>query len=231
MTVTEFGVTKTSGAIITPEFRTVLENALASQTKWLKIDPAASGVNAVTGGRAWLYQQIEDPASALLAATWTDVDQHNSWAATDPERDTLLPAIGKHLHQPSEADPTPPVILVHADGDLLSPEATPAGKGALVDSPVISITRLFVTPGKKAEFEAALNAAKDAIAEYTAPNTLQGSWRVDKESPEKEEFVLVAGWESKEKHLAIAETGHLPKLAAFTSLTDGRESRHYKRLL
>ncbi|CAK7230833.1 hypothetical protein SBRCBS47491_007722 [Sporothrix bragantina] len=231
MTVTEFGVTKAAGATVTPEFRAALENALAAQTRWLKIDPAATGANAVTGDRAWLYQQVEDPASALMIATWTDVDQHTSWATTEPDRETIMPAIGKHLHIPSEADPSPTVILVHTEGDHLSKAATPAGQTALVDSPVISVTRFFVTPGKKAEFEAAYNDTKGDIAQFAAPHSLQGSWRVDQESPEKEEYVLVCGWDNKEAHLAIAQSDVAPKLGALLGLTDGHSSLHYKRLL
>ncbi|CAK7220538.1 hypothetical protein SCUCBS95973_004192 [Sporothrix curviconia] len=132
MTVTEFGVTKAAGATVTPEFRAALEDALAAQTRWLKIDPAAMGASPVTGDRAWLYQQVEDPASALMIATWTNVDQHTSWASTEPDKATIMPAIGKHLHIPSEADPSPAVILVHTEGDHLSKAATPAGQTALV---------------------------------------------------------------------------------------------------
>lgn len=237
MTVTEFGVTKSAGETFTPEFRSAVEAALASQTRWLKIDPAATGANATTGGRAWLLQQIEDPASVLLAATWTDVEQHTAWATTDPDRDTLLPAIGKHLYQPTgDDDPAKPVILVHTEGDVFTGTPTEKGKRPLLDSPVISVTRMFVTAGKQAEFEKTFNDSKGYIEEYTAPNTLRGAWRVDKDKDaatgeDKEEFVLVAGWESREAHFAIADTDAGPKLAAFTSLLDGRESRHYRRLL
>ncbi|KAL1894725.1 hypothetical protein Sste5346_005700 [Sporothrix stenoceras] len=239
MTVTEFGVTKGSGESFTPEFRSAVEAALASQTKWLKIDPAATGANPTTGSRAWLLQQIEDPASVLLAATWTTVDQHTEWATTDPDRDTLLPAIGKHLYQPKgDDDPAKPVILVHTEGDVFTNagEPIPEGKRALLDSPVISVTRMYVTAGKKAEFEKALNDTKGLIEGYTSPNIVRGAWRVDKEKDaatgeDKEEYVLVAGWESREAHYAIADTDIGPKLAAFTSLLDGRDSKHYKRLL
>lgn len=245
MTVTEFGVTKGSAETLTPEFRSALEAALAAQARWLKLDPgpaAATGANAnakaITGGRAWLLQQIEDPASVLLAATWADVDQHSAWAATEPDRDTLLPAIGQHLYQPKDAsDPTKPVTLVHTEGDVFTgaPMETERGKTALLDSPVISVTRMFVTAGKRAAFEQAFYANKIYIEEYTAPYTLRGAWRVDKEKDgdkvEKEEFVLVVGWASREAHLAIAKTANAAKLAAFTSLLDGRESRHYRRIL
>lgn len=237
MTVTEFGVTKGAGETFTPELRSAIEAALASQTRWLGIDPAKTGANPITGDRVWLYQQIEDPASVLLAATWTNVEQHTEWATTDPDRDTLLPEIGKNLYQPKgDDDPLKPVILVHTEGDVFTGTPVEEGKRALLDSPVISITRMFVTAGKRAEFEAAFNGAKGYIEEYTAPNTLRGSWRVDKEKDaatgeDKEEFVLVAGWESREAHYAIADTAAGPKLTAFTSLLDGRESKHYKRLL
>ncbi|CAK7242979.1 MAG: hypothetical protein STHCBS139747_004485 [Sporothrix thermara] len=231
MTVTEFGVTKAAAETVTPQLRTALENALAAQTRWLGIDPSATGANAVTGDRAWLYQQVEDPANALMIATWTDVDQHTAWASTEPDRGTLMPAIGKHLHIPSEADPSPTVTLVHTEGDHLSRAATPAGRTALLDSPVISVTRFFVMPGKRAEFDAAYNDAKHDIARFAAPFTQQGSWRVDPDEPEQEEFVLVCGWESREAHFAISQSEIAPKLGALMGLTSGNTSLHYKRLL
>lgn len=214
MTVTEFCVVKGAGAALTPAFRMALDNALAAQTKCLKSDLAASGLHAVTGDRAWLFQQIEDPATALVATTWADVDQHNSCAASA-----------------TETYPTPPITLVHAEGDLLDRMATPAGKRALLDSPVISLTRMFVQPGKRDEFEAAYNTNKIYIEEYTAPNWVRGGWRVDKEGPGKDEFVLVTGWATRETHFAIAETENVSKLEAFTNLLYDKESLHYKRLL
>ncbi|KIH88347.1 hypothetical protein SPBR_07817 [Sporothrix brasiliensis 5110] len=220
MTVTEFGATKGADETFTPGFR--------SATRWLKIDPAAKGANAMTRGRAWLLQQIEEPASVLLAATWADVEQHTTCAATDPDRDTLLPAISKHLYQPAGIDgPAKPLVLVHTEADVFTKTNTPEGKRA---------TGIATQPRKKAEFEMAFNASKGYIEAYTAPNTVRGAWRVDKKKDaatggDKEEYVLVAGWESRETRFAIADTDIVPKLTAFTSLLDGRESRHDRRLL
>ncbi|KJR80744.1 uncharacterized protein SPSK_10673 [Sporothrix schenckii 1099-18] len=83
---------------------------------------------------------------------------------------------------------------------------------------------MSVTAGKKVEFEKDIQRLQGL---RTAPNTEKDA----ASSEDKEEYVLVAGWESRKMHFAIADTDIGPKLTAFTSLLEGRESRHDRRLL
>ncbi len=245
MTVTELGLLKGTSATFTPEFRSALETALAAQTRWLKLDAAtiaAAGPSGpITGGRAWLLQQIEDPGSVMMASTWTDLAQHNAWIATDPDIEAIMGPIGQHLYKPktsgAKPDPAQAVVLVHAEGDVFTGTTETGDAVALLDCPIISISRMAVKAGQREAFAAAFAANKDCMENHCGgPTKVRGHWRADPETDTatdvvKDEFLSVCGWSSLEVHAAFSKHPDAARTAAFMDFVDGVETKQYRRVL
>ncbi|KGO41011.1 hypothetical protein PEXP_083740 [Penicillium expansum] len=94
-----------------------------------------------------------------------------------------------------------------------------------LDAPVLAITRCFVEASKNDEFDAVFKAAVSHLEAYTAPFSVCGAWRIDKEG-EDEEFVLFSGWNKVQDHVAFGESGASKEFGKIKALMKDAEGKH-----
>lgn len=170
-----------------------------------------------------MFQQVEDPANILISARWDSVAAHWQWIQGD-ENQKIMGELGAYIASDN-------VVLLHLDNpDIFSSPAS-QGRTSLQDSPVISISRIYVDPQAKDQFSARFEEAKRALEDFVAPHIVRGGWREDKEDESKEEFVVFCGWESLEKHGEFKAHPTASKYRSILELATGTDMKHYKRFL
>ena len=159
------------------------------------------------------HRQIENPQVLYIVAEWPSIDAHNK--ATESGKAVLaeLLTIAK------------PLTMIHIDLPL---SAFP------LDAPVMSIGRLFVAKERKEEFENFFATAKPLLQEYVAPLTLASGWRMDPSDEQKgkgeEEWILVAGWPTVEKHRDFSKTDTWERYSKIKDMIIGAEVVHSTKL-
>ncbi len=96
---------------------------------------------------------------------------------------------------------------------------------------VISVGRLFIEAGKRDLFQREFDSVIQILKDFARPHLVQGGWRADKEADSKEEFVLVVGWDSVERHFKFADSPDFAKYAGIRECVADQEIKHYKRFL
>ena len=96
-----------------------------------------------------------------------------------------------------------------------------------LNAPVIAVSRYFVDPAKKADFDPAFKHGAPFLSTHTAPFTYSGGWRIDKEG-EDEEFVLFSGWNKVEDHFGFAETEAFKEFGKIKDALKGAEIKHVR---
>jgi heme-degrading monooxygenase HmoA len=101
----------------------------------------------------------------------------------------------------------------------------------LLESPVISVGRMFVKKGDRRGFEAKFEEVRGILEGYARPHQVRFGWREDVEDgAEEDEFVLVGGWDSVEQHFAFAESEGFPRYGELRELIARVDLKHYKPL-
>jgi hypothetical protein len=118
-------------------------------------------------------------------------------------------------------------VLFHVGGDIFGGDGdsdTPSGSVPLLESPVISVVRMFVERGDRKRFDARFEGVRRRLEEYANPHLVRFGWREDvEEGTQEDEFVLVWGGEGVDEHSGVV--GEISGSAARVDL------KHYKRLL
>ena len=195
-----------------------LDDAYLHETSGLisKIQAIGDRMRSVSQNETFVfYRQIENPQTLYFLAEWPSVDAHNEARATEGAKAVLteLFAIAK------------PLTMIHVDLPL---SAVP------LDAPLISIGRHFVAKERKEEFDNFFTTVKSLLHEYVAPFTLAYSWRMDLSDEQKdkgeEEWVLVAGWPTMEKHRDFAKTDMWERYSKIREMVVGAEVVHATKL-
>ncbi|KAK8042587.1 hypothetical protein PG994_013070 [Apiospora phragmitis] len=106
----------------------------------------------------------------------------------------------------------PRVSLFHVDGieafTGLNAEAGEEDKKTALSAEYVSVSRLVVAADKRAGFERTWAEVGRIRQEYVSPFVHRGGWRIEKQdgSEDKDEFVLIGGWDSLAKHAEFAES-------------------------
>ena len=215
MTVTELSIIHLK-APVTPEFKALCEKAQAIR------DAALPGTSRSRGSAA--FEQIEDPTVLLVTSQWGAPADHLAQVATETNTETTA-AFMEYMHVEGEKAPA----SFHIEGILFdAAEDSPS----LLDSPVISVSRLSIPSAKKQEFIDKFSAARDQLAKALAPNPMKSGWRIEKASEDLEELVAITGWESFEKSEKFRESGGPAGLAPdMAELVSNLDRKNYKRFM
>ena len=224
MTVTEIAILHSTSGGLGDELKKYLLAAQPIQDDWYAKTFPGSACGPPARGAA-MYQQIEDPAKILLTARWESVPQHWQWIATDVNKE-VLGDIGKHVSM----DGDDKIILFHLDADIFGAPAAD-GETHLLDSPVLSVGRLFIDVDKKAAFQKEFDDVAHILKDFVAPRMVRAGWRADKEAKDKEEFVMVVGWDSVDQHMSFASSPGFAKYAGIRQFVTGQDIKHYKRFM
>ncbi|KAI5867306.1 hypothetical protein GGS23DRAFT_547730 [Durotheca rogersii] len=223
MVVTELAWLVTALGPVTPAGREAVNQALNVQDEWF----ARNAPNMPEGREergVGLFQQVEEPSIHLLTAHWESVDQHGVWLES-PENKAVFPTLGAYF----ELEKT---TLFHVDDVQLFDATGAVGNVSLLESPVVSLERLTVAAEGRQAFDDAWREVKGVLEEFAKPNVVKGGWRIEKESPALEEFVVGSGWPSVERHGEFAASPGFPTYAsAIEPLIAARDTKHYQRIL
>ncbi|KAI1084107.1 hypothetical protein F5B20DRAFT_284258 [Whalleya microplaca] len=225
MGVTELAFLTTTSGPLTPEGKEATRHALTVQDEWWARTYPTSPKGFKDRGVS-LFQQVEDPAVTLLTTHWQSVEQHGVWLAS-PENQTVFPALKDYFLLEK-------TILNHLEGvELLLKSHKDSGKIALGESPVISLARITVPAEQRGAFEQAWNeVAKGILEDFAKPYTVKSGWCHEKEDEASEDFFLVCGWPSVERHGEFTTAkGFLGLTEALTPFITSRDSKHYTKIM
>ncbi|KAK4449195.1 hypothetical protein QBC34DRAFT_100075 [Podospora aff. communis PSN243] len=226
MTVTEIATLKLAIWELDENFKNVLQRGLDIQNDW-HIAKFPHLPTTLIGRASHCLQQIEDPRTILITASWESVDAHWKWIRS-LENEKVMGEL-RHYLTGSPND----MVLLHVSGAIFGGEAarTPEGSTSLLDSPVICVERFFVGASKKEQFLREFSIAEASIENAAAPFVVRDGWRVDVKSKDLLECVLVTGWESVEKHTEFSQGSGSRCLAELKKIAKGVDTKHYKLLL
>ncbi|KAL2023876.1 hypothetical protein VTK56DRAFT_653 [Thermocarpiscus australiensis] len=228
MPVTEFAILRLKATPPDNEVHDLLTSAMRLQDEWHAAHFPGLPSSASDRAAAW-FEQIEDPTQILTTAKWASVAAHWDWIRSDANTGVMA-ALDGHI----VAGDT---VLFHVDADIFGggPEAAgnaPSGSVPLLQSPVISVSRMFVASRDKEAFAALFGEVRGVLEEYASPGSVGFGWREDLEArAEEEEFVVVCGWESVEKHLGFARAPGYSRFNEIQQFVARADIKHYKRFL
>ncbi|KAJ9131387.1 hypothetical protein NKR19_g9527 [Coniochaeta hoffmannii] len=220
MAITELAVAHTTAGTVTPELKRVLADAARVQDAWLsKILP--DSLSGIDRGRA-LFRQVEDPAKFLIALLWDSIEAHTQWHNSAENKPTV-DGIRAYID-------TRETVLRHVEGELFAGPA-PEGIANMLDAPVISVGRTYVPIENKAAADTKIKEIAASLRKFAAPYDTRWGWVVDPRDEKTQEFVIVAGWDGIEAHLAFKKHPSFAKWQEFAGLANSTGFLHYKRFL
>ncbi|KAI0882033.1 uncharacterized protein GGS22DRAFT_191764 [Annulohypoxylon maeteangense] len=221
MTVTEIAILPSSTpGEITETLRNLYITGIAFQGEW-----CATNAPWLTQDRGEaLFQQVEDPAVAVITAHWDSIDQHHGILAT-PENQKLLVDLEPHL---SAATARPG----HIHGLHMFPKSEDEGFVSAFAAPVLVVTVWTVRRENKTRFEEALGRVKGVLDRFVVPYRHRGGWKIEKVDGEDiEQYFIAGGLDSVEKSAAFAQAEGYDKYSqALSSLALDVETKHYQRI-
>ncbi|KAH8804639.1 hypothetical protein F5884DRAFT_680955 [Xylogone sp. PMI_703] len=212
MTVTEFAILHLS----TPPQEGKLPAAFLE-----RLTTAKQVLDKASGYNFHFFQQVEDPSLVYIIGRWESVAAHGVFLPSD-ENKRLLDLLKDDIDIPS-------IILYHLETDVydISEEAD---KKQVFEAPTISCNRHFVPAAKKEGFIKTFQEVKGLLQDFTNPFKVIGSWRIEKESEDKEEWVLFSGFNSVEHHYEFPKTEEFAKYREIVNFVDGFEVKHLKSI-
>lgn len=219
MAVTELALFlfKNKKSIEAPENKAVKENILA----------AIKGQASYSSYPVHLLTQVEDPSYLYLLGGWDSVETHvEKWIPSKTNRD-LLAGLQEDMEVVwlQHLDIAP---ISHAPGSVNNEDESSV---VPLSAPVIGISRYFINPGKKYNFQNVYSASKHHLDAFAKPWSTIGGWRSDPETRDegksvKDEFVLFSGWGATEDHFKFAESEGFKDFGKIKEFLEGAEIKH-----
>jgi heme-degrading monooxygenase HmoA len=222
MVVTEFAIFTANSSEALPALKQHIEATLPVLKAWHQKTYPQSPI-----APAPLFQQVEDPSKVLLTFCWDSVEAHWAWIETS-ENKTAMGGINELIKMEGEDK----MKLFHLDAEVFPAPAPGEGdiKG-LLESGVVMVARMVVGPEKRQRFQDAWVGVKGLLETHAGGEHLvRTGWRVDKDG-EYEEFVLIAGFASIERHYAFARHPGFGRYMGIFQFVTKNDVRHYRRLL
>ncbi|KAK4147199.1 uncharacterized protein C8A04DRAFT_25001 [Dichotomopilus funicola] len=234
--------TNTPTPLPTPLLKT-LSHAMQIQDTWHATAFPSLPSSSLARAAHW-FRQIEDPSWILTTALWSSVEAHWDWIRSPENAGVMggLTEAGAGDSTTGEEDGeegkgkegwviAEDTGLWHVGGVLFAGEKGEGEEVGLLESPVISLGRMYVKKGEDRErFAAKFEEVRGILERFARPHAVRFGWREDgEEGAEEEEFVLVAGWESVAQHFAFAESAEFPKYGEIRDLIARVELKHYQR--
>lgn len=161
----------------------------------------------------------------LTTARWESVAAHWDWIRSG-ENARVMAGLEGHV---AARD----TVLLHVGGDVFGGGGG-GGSGSvpLVESPVVSVERMFVGRGARARFDARFGEVRRGLEECVSPHLVRFGWREDvEEEAEEDEFVLVWGGEGVDDDSVVVGEKGVAGYGEVSGLAARVELKHYKRLL
>jgi heme-degrading monooxygenase HmoA len=172
------------------------------------------------------FQQVEDPSIIYIIGKWDSPAAHEKFLPS-PENQQLLEMLKDDISTEGEK-PGKKMSMWHLDVDVF--DISRKENSWVFEAPVISCNRHFVAKDKKEGFKEKFNEVRYILEDFTKPYSVAGGWRIEKESPEKEEWVLFSGFESVNHHMEFAKTEGFARYREIVDFVEGFEVRHLRAI-
>lgn len=183
---------------------------------------AKNVLDKASGYSFHFFQQVEDPSLVYIIGRWNSVASHESFLPSDDNKQ-LLELLKEDIIISG-------IVLYHLDSDVYD-MAGESGKKSVFEAPIISCNRHFVPVGKKEGFSEQYRMVKGLLQNFTDPFRVVGGWRMEKESEDKEEWVLFSGFNSVTHHHEFPKKDQFVKYREIVNFLDGFEVKHLKKIL
>jgi len=184
---------------------------LADRSLRKHLDTSKRTAQAYTDSPFEFFSQIEDPSVIYIIAEWESPESHMEGSIPKPANQELLTMLGDLVDFKS---------LFHID----------EVRGSLPwHAPIISIQREFVKDGQREAYGRIFDVVEPYIRQSDAPHSYLHGWRMERRS-NKDEAVLISGWEDVAAYQAFAETSKSNQFARLQGFVDRSETTHAKRL-
>ncbi|KAH7045803.1 hypothetical protein B0J12DRAFT_576639 [Macrophomina phaseolina] len=158
------------------------------------------------------FVQVEDPTFFYILGSWPSAKYHFQEWIPSPANQELLELLKDQIDVE---------WMFHLDVE----------KSHLpLNAPILAIGRHYIAPDKRTGFSQTFNAVKHNLEGFTAPRKASGGWRLEKEAPDKEEWILFSGWDEVAQHEKFGETGAFQDYGIIRDFVSGFEIRHAKIL-
>lgn len=161
----------------------------------------------------YFFLQIENPAFLYIIGEWEDIKQH---------RDEYIPSEANRQILELLKDEVSVEWLLHIDTDQ---ENLP------LSAPIISIGRHFISLGQKEAYNGTFESVSHHLKSYLTPSHFARGWRLDREEgDDKEEDLLIVGWDDVASHHRFAQTDGFKQFAHIRKFMKDADIKHAKRL-
>lgn len=188
-----------------------------------KLKTARSALETASKHPFHYFQQIEDPSIIYIIGKWDSPAAHAKFLPS-PENQRLLEMLKDDIVAVNE-DPDKRMSMWHLDVDVF--DTVEGNEKWVFEAPVISCTRHFIQKEKREAFEKRTSEVRYLLGEFTRPYKVVGGWRIEKESAEKEEWVLFSRFDSVDHHMNFAKTEGFAK---YREIVEGFEHRHLRAI-
>lgn len=161
------------------------------------------------------FQQIEDPTILYIIGAWSSTAAHESFLPSSQNL-ALLDLFRGQIDIEN-------ILMYHIELDA---NTTPLP----LNAPAISVNRHFIKHDQRDLFRKRFEEVKPLLQGYTKPRPVAGGWRIEKEAEDKEEWVLLSGFDSLDHHMGFSKTDEFQKYRGIVEYVDGFELKHMKRL-
>jgi hypothetical protein len=164
--------------------------------------------------RRLAFQQVEDPSVYLVAdGPYATTSQTASKHIDEGENKIL--AASRGFSQTGSA--------------AMSGTSPPEGYTPPLKSPVISLGRFGIAKDRKAAFDEEWNGVKEILEDFVKPYSLTSGWaESDSAAATRNEFIMIAGWPSVQRHVDFASTEGFAEYAGkMRGFMEETEIKHY----
>lgn len=176
---------------------------------------AKAAMEEFSGYKFFYYHCKEDPTIIYIIGCWPSVDFHMQEWIPSKENQDLLTLLGGQL--------TVDAMFHIGIDQTLTPVPTTAD--------VLAVERHYIKPGKRSDFEETFKNVGHHLDAFTEEKWAgAGAFRIDRDKDtdgrEKDEFVLLTGWDSVERHSEFAKAQGFQEYSKIREYLEGADIKH-----
>ncbi|KAL9125148.1 MAG: hypothetical protein Q9217_005605 [Psora testacea] len=197
-------------------------------------------LEAASGHPFYFLSQIEDPTYIYIVGSWPSAENHWQFLPSRANQELLTLMKGSvEVMWMLHIDSSGPMQALPKESaeTVLGAEYVAPSVGKIVDeAPVISISRYFISSGKRSpsmaqkDFIETFRKAEHHLKAHQAPYDLVLGQRIETTSRDMVEVITIAGWNHVAQHLSFADTPGYQEFAKIKEFVDATEIKHAKKL-
>ncbi|KFA80354.1 hypothetical protein S40288_11739 [Stachybotrys chartarum IBT 40288] len=165
---------------------------------------------------------------------FNQVEDHNIYLITDGPHSAVSQAVSKPAGAENKIGTLAASRGFVGTGNVtMSASSILEGSTPPLQSPVISIGRFAIEKDSRARFDEEWENIKGILEDFAKPYSTTSGWAESGglETPTRDEFIMIVGWPSVQRHMEFASTEGFAKYAAIIhGFMKEAEVKHYARL-